>query len=191
MLRDVTERIKAEEIIRHMAYHDPLTGLPNRILFNDRLSMAIIHSQRKKLRFALLILDLDHFKQVNDTFGHSVGDGLLRSVGTRLQNLLRKSDTVARMGGDEFLILLQDISRPESAVTIAGKILKEFKKPFVVEPHTLTVTTSIGIAVYPDDGEDGETLMIHADAALYRAKREGRNRCHSYLPLIDADMLKQ
>jgi len=174
-----------------MAYHDPLTGLPNRILFNDRLSMAIIHSQRKKLRFALLILDLDHFKQVNDTFGHSVGDGLLRSVGTRLQNLLRKSDTVARMGGDEFLILLQDISRPESAVTIAGKILKEFKKPFVVEPHTLTVTTSIGIAVYPDDGEDGETLMIHADAALYRAKREGRNRCHSYLPLIDADMLKQ
>jgi len=117
-----------------MAYHDPLTGLPNRILFNDRLSMAIIHSQRKKLRFALLILDLDHFKQVNDTFGHSVGDGLLRSVGTRLQNLLRKSDTVARMGGDEFLILLQDISRPESAVTIAGKILKEFKNPSSSNP---------------------------------------------------------
>ena len=191
VIHDITARKEAERVITHMAYHDPLTGLPNRILFNDRLSMAIIHSQRKKLRFALLILDLDHFKQVNDTFGHSVGDGLLRSVGTRLQNLLRKSDTVARMGGDEFLILLQDISRPESAVTIAGKILKEFKKPFVVEPHTLTVTTSIGIAVHPDDGEDGETLMIHADAALYRAKREGRNRCHSYLPLIDADMLKQ
>ncbi|HRT71182.1 MAG TPA: PAS domain S-box protein [Syntrophales bacterium] len=191
IIHDITARKEAERAITHLAYHDPLTGLPNRILFNDRLSMAIIHSQRKKLKFALLILDLDNFKQVNDTFGHSMGDRLLCSVGKRLLNLLRKSDTVARMGGDEFLILLQDIARPESAVAIARKILKEFHKPFVVEHHTLTVTTSIGIAVYPDDGEDGETLMIHADAALYRAKREGRNRCHSYLPLIDADMLKQ
>jgi diguanylate cyclase (GGDEF)-like protein/PAS domain S-box-containing protein len=189
IIHDVTARKEAERMIAHMAYHDHLTGLPNRSLFNDRLNVALAQSQRKDLNFALLILDLDGFKDVNDTFGHSMGDRILQSVGTRLSKLLRKSDTVARMGGDEFLILLQEISSPENAYVTVRKIMKVFQKPFTIGRRSRLVTTSIGMAVYPEDGEDAENLMKHADAALYRAKREGRNQYRRYLPLIDKDAL--
>jgi len=186
---NVTARKEAERAIAHMAYHDPLTGLPNRILFSDRISVAIAQSQRKDLKFALLMLDLDGFKGVNDTLGHSTGDRLLQSVGTRLLKLLRKSDTVARMGGDEFLILLHEITSSNNAYVIAKKIMKAFQKTFNFDNLALQITTSIGIAVYPDDGNDAETLMKHADTALYRAKREGRNQYRRYLPLLDNDAL--
>ncbi len=189
IVHDITERKKTEQVIAHLAYHDPLTGLPNRILFKDRLAMAIAQSKRKELKFALLMLDLDKFKDINDTLGHSVGDRLLRSAGERLSGILRKVDTVARMGGDEFLILLNDMALEENASSIAQKILRIFQKPFILDQHERVVTTSIGIAVYPGDGDDEETLMKNVDVALYRAKREGRNRYRRYLPLIDADKL--
>jgi len=187
IVHDITERKKTEEVIAHLAYHDALTGLPNRILFNDRLSMAIAQSKRRGKKFALLTLDLDQFKTINDTLGHSAGDRLLRSAGERLSKLLRKVDTVARMGGDEFLILLEDMALEETASAIAQKILRVFQTPFTLDPHERTVTTSIGIAVCPTDGDDEATLMKNADLALYRAKREGRNRYRRYLPLIDTE----
>lgn len=189
IVRDVTSRKKMQEAIAHLAYHDNLTGLPNRLLFNDRLSMAVAQSSRKGLKFALLMLDLDRFKDINDTHGHAVGDRMLRSAGMRLSGSLRKADTVARMGGDEFLVLLQDITAAESSFNIARKILNAFERPFVIDGRELNISTSIGIAVYPDDGMDGETLLKHADAALYRAKREGRNKYMRYLPLVDGDLL--
>jgi diguanylate cyclase (GGDEF)-like protein len=191
IVHDITARKESEAAIRHLAYHDVLTGLPNRILFGDRLSRAVAQAQRKGGKFALLMLDLDHFKDVNDSLGHTMGDRLLRSVGERLSGLLRKVDTVARMGGDEFLILLEDLSLSENAVTIARKILKSFDDPFRLGPHEVQVSTSIGIAVYPDDGDKDETLMRNADAALYCAKREGRQQYRRYLPLIDADSLQR
>lgn len=189
IVHDITQRKKTEQVIAHLAYHDALTGLPNRILFKDRLSVAIAQSKRSRLKFALLMLDLDQFKDINDTLGHSVGDRLLRSAGERLSGILRKVDTIARMGGDEFLVLLEDMAREENASSIAQKILRIFQKPFILDQHERVVTTSIGIAVYPGDGNDEDTLMKNVDVALYRAKREGRNRYRRYLPLIDTDEL--
>ncbi len=189
IVHDITQRKKTEQVIAHLAYHDALTGLPNRILFKDRLSVAIAQSKRSRLKFALLMLDLDQFKDINDTLGHSVGDRLLRSAGERLSGILRKVDTIARMGGDEFLVLLEDMAREENASSIAQKILRIFQKPFILDQHERVVTTSIGIAVYPGDGDDEDTLMKNVDVALYRAKREGRNRYRRYLPLIDTDEL--
>lgn len=189
IVRDVTSRKKMQEAIAHLAYHDNLTGLPNRLLFNDRLAMAVAQSSRKRLKFALLMLDLDRFKDINDTYGHAVGDRMLRSAGMRLSSSLRKADTVARMGGDEFLVLLQDITAAESSFNIARKILNAFERPFVIDGREFHISTSIGIAVYPDDGLDAETLLKHADAALYRAKKEGRNRYLRYLPLVNGDLL--
>lgn len=187
IVHDITERKKTEQTIAHLAYHDALTGLPNRMLFRDRLSMSIARWKRKGSMFALLMLDLDKFKDINDTLGHSMGDRLLELAGKRLSGLLRQIDTVARIGGDEFLLLLGDMSREETVSTIAQKILRAFQKPFILDRQERTVTTSIGIAVCPGDGDDEDTLMKHADIALYRAKKEGRNRYRRYLPLIDAD----
>lgn len=187
IVHDITERKKTEEMIAHLAYHDALTDLPNRLLFRDRLSRAIAQSKRKGTKFALLMLDLDDFKTINDTLGHSAGDGLLRSAGGRLSKILRKVDTVARVGGDEFLILLEDIALEEHASTIARKILKAFQKPFLLDEKERIVTTSIGIAICPGDGDDEDTLMKRADIALYRAKKDGRNIYRRYLPLIDTD----
>jgi len=187
IVHDITERKKTEQVIAHLAYHDALTGLPNRILFKDRLCMAIAQSKRRGKKLALLMLDLDQFKTINDTLGHSMGDRLLRSAGERLSGLLRKVDTVARMGGDEFLILLEDMALEENASAIAQKILRVFRRPFVLDQHERVVTTSIGIAVYPGDGDDEITLMKNVDVALYRAKREGRNTYRRFLPLIDTD----
>jgi diguanylate cyclase (GGDEF)-like protein/PAS domain S-box-containing protein len=180
MVQDITERKEAEEKIRKMAYHDALTGLPNRVLFVDRLKLAIAHAQRSQQRLAVMLLDLDQFKDVNDTYGHDVGDQLLRSVGKRLTGLLRKSDTVSRMGGDEFFLLLPELTAANDAATIAQKIMKAFQEPFVFDHHKLSITTSIGFALYPDDGEQVDILLINADIAMYQAKEQGSNNYQHY-----------
>ncbi|HEY5609672.1 MAG TPA: PAS domain S-box protein, partial [Thermoanaerobaculia bacterium] len=173
--RDITERRLAEQQIEYQAYHDSLTSLPNRILFRDRLTVALAHAKRLNTCLAVMFLDLDQFKFVNDTLGHSVGDLLLQGVAERLRNTLREEDTVARMGGDEFTVLLAELGDERDASKIAQKILETIAEPFVLERHELYVTTSIGIAVFPDDGDDAETLLKNADSAMYRAKEFGRN----------------
>jgi diguanylate cyclase (GGDEF)-like protein/PAS domain S-box-containing protein len=172
--RDVTERKQLEQKLADMAMHDPLTGLPNRLLFNDRVAVGLAQVQRNSSKLAVMMLDLDRFKMVNDEMGHSVGDQLLKAAGERLAGIIRKSDTVARVGGDEFVLLIPHIARVEDAVKIAQKILDAFCKPFVFDGHRLHITTSIGIAIYPEDGEDAETLLKNADTAMYWAKEQGR-----------------
>lgn len=175
MLQDITERRKQEELIHHLAYHDALTGLPNRVLLSDRLAQTMVTAQRYNQRGALMLLDLDHFKDINDTLGHSMGDLLLKEVSKRLVNLLRKSDTVSRMGGDEFVLLLPNLPNRESSSTIAGKIVRAFRRPFLCEGRELKVSASIGVADFPADGRDEENLLKMADIALYRVKESGRD----------------
>jgi len=181
---DVTERKKAEETITHMAYHDTLTGLPNRMLFNDRLSVEIARTSRHQKRLAVMMLDLDRFKDVNDTFGHDVGDMLLKAVAEGLTKLLRKSDTVARLGGDEFILILTELNQVEDTSVIARNIIDSFKKPFQLNSHTISITTSIGIAVFPEDGGDANTLVKNADTAMYRTKQAGRNNYQWYSKIL-------
>ncbi len=178
--RDITERRKAEETIRHLAYYDVLTNLPNRPLFNNRLALELNRAQRNKQQASVMLLDLDKFKNVNDTLGHSLGDRLLQSVGRRLSDIVRSSDTVARMGGDEFILLLTEITDVKYATMIAEKILDTIRKPFVISDHKLYITTSIGISIYPTHGEDAETLIKNADIAMYKAKESGRDRYFLY-----------
>ncbi|SHE73515.1 EAL and GGDEF domain-containing protein [Desulforamulus putei] len=189
--QELAERRRMEEILRHMAYHDSLTGLPNRLLFNDRLSVAIIQAGRNRKMLAVMFLDLDYFKLVNDTLGHDIGDRLLKGIANRLTRLLRKGDTIARIGGDEFAILLNDITRHEGASTVAQKIIDTLKEPWIIGSHEFHITTSIGIALYPNDGEDVETLMKNADAAMYHAKEAGRNNFQFYTPAMNAKTLKR
>jgi diguanylate cyclase (GGDEF)-like protein/PAS domain S-box-containing protein len=179
-IRDITERKRAEEELAYLASHDALTGLPNRMLFNDRLTLALARAHRNQQKLAVILLDLDYLKDINDTLGHSVGDKLLRAVGERLTSFLRKSDTVARMGGDEFMLVLPETARAEDAAKIASKILETIRKPFAFDGHEIHITTSIGIAMYPDDGEDADTLMRDADIAMYRAKAKGRDNYQRY-----------
>ena len=175
IIRDITARKEAEETIRQFAYHDPLTGLPNRRLLYDRFHLEIDNAARGKRVFSVMMFDIDYFKNVNDTLGHHTGDLLLQNVAYRIRSNLRKGDTLARFGGDEFIVLLPEVSRNEDADATARKILRTFKKPFSCAQNDIFVTTSIGIALYPGDGQDMETLIRHADRALYRAKDEGRN----------------
>ena len=175
IFRDITERKQAEETIKRMAYHDALTHLPNRFLFNDRLHLEMARARRYQQKLALMMLDLDHFKQVNDTLGHGVGDQLLQAVSERLTGAVRENDTVARLGGDEFALILPEITRMEDAARIAEKIVTGFQNAFVLQNHELRVTTSVGVALYPDDGEERDVLMKKADIAMYHAKQGGRN----------------
>jgi diguanylate cyclase (GGDEF)-like protein len=185
IVRDIDERKKAEATILHMAYHDALTGLPNRLLFNDRLNVAMAAAQRNNKRFGVMMLDLDKFKLINDSLGHDIGDQLLQSVGDRLRGRLRKSDTVARMGGDEFMLLLPEINQREDAEVIAKKIVDSFQRVFVLGSHELKITTSIGIAVYPESGLDFDTLKKNADIAMYKAKEQGRNNFQTYNEILE------
>ena len=189
-VQNLAERERAEQQLAYMATHDPLTGLPNRMLFTDRLTLALARANRNHQRLATMLLDLDHFKDVNDTLGHSVGDQLLQAVGGRLTGLLRESDTVARMGGDEFMLILPEIDRVEDAAKVAQKILEAVRRLFVFDGHALRITTSIGIAIYPYDGEDADTLMKNADIAMYRAKEQGRDNYQCYTPAMKAKALK-
>jgi diguanylate cyclase (GGDEF)-like protein/PAS domain S-box-containing protein len=175
VMRDITDRKRAEETINHLAYHDPLTDLPNRILFYDRLTVAIATARRNGHKLAVMFLDLDRFKYVNDMMGHAVGDQLLNDVACQLLNHVRKNDTVARMGGDEFTILLPEISHEEDAAKVAGNLIKILKKPWIANNSEVLITASIGIALFPNDGEDAETLTANADTAMYRAKEEGNS----------------
>ena len=175
IIRDITERKQIEQQLNHIATHDTLTGLPNRMLFIDRLEVALAQSKRNRHKLAVMMLDLDHFKDINDTLGHMVGDQLLKEVGYRLSGLLRQNDTVARLGGDEFIVLLSDLERMEDVIRVAKIVLKAFGQPFVCGNHKLTSSTSIGIAVYPDDGEDIDSLLKKSDVAMYSVKMQGRN----------------
>jgi len=179
---DITERVRVEEALKHMATHDALTGLPNRRLFNDRIELEMAHARRNQQKLGLIYFDLDYFKKVNDTFGHRIGDHLLRLVGKRLAGLLRESDTVARMGGDEFTLISPEMVSKEDAIPIAERVMKALRKPFEFDGQRVRVSTSLGIAVFPDDGEDVDTLMKHADVAMYRAKEQGRDRYQYYDP---------
>lgn len=180
LIHDVTRRKEAENEIRHLAYHDPLTGLPNRRLFHDRLEQSLANATRYGRPFAVLVLDLDHFKEVNDSLGHNGGDRLLRLAVQRLRANLRAGDTIARMGGDEFVILLPSAADEAAVAPVAAKLIDAFSEPFVLERRALGVTASIGYALYPDDGATSLDLIKHADQAMYAAKEAGRNRCRRF-----------
>jgi diguanylate cyclase (GGDEF)-like protein/PAS domain S-box-containing protein len=179
-LLDVTKRWQAEQTIHHLAFHDPLTELPNRMLFSDRLQQAIVRASRNNEKFALLFIDLDRFKAVNDSLGHLAGDVILREVGSRLSNCLRESDTVSRFGGDEFNILLPQVRSEDEVTLVAHKILKALQWPYRLKKQEVFLTGSIGIAMYPKDGKDAVTLTKNADQALYRAKDLGKNNYQLY-----------
>jgi diguanylate cyclase (GGDEF)-like protein len=178
--QEIADRKKAEKAIQHLANHDALTGLPNRRLFNERINLEIARSQRNKLLFSLMLFDLDHLKAVNDSYGHNIGDMLLQAVAQRLLGLLRKSDTIARMGGDEFLLILPEMKQKEDAIHTADRILSALSTPFHLETHQINITTSIGVAFFPDDGEDADALIKKADLAMYNAKEKGGNTYHFY-----------
>ena len=169
------ERQRALERAHHLAHHDALTGLPNRHLLHERLQRAVVHGQRYGRQFAVMALDLDRFKPINDTFGHEAGDATLRELAMRLQSCVRASDTVARVGGDEFVILADETRTHVDAETVAGKIHLALAEPFNFRDLEWTLGTSIGVALFPDDGHDAETLLRHADDAMYQAKDSGRD----------------
>jgi diguanylate cyclase (GGDEF)-like protein/PAS domain S-box-containing protein len=179
---DISKRKEAEEHLQHMAQFDALTHLPNRALFNDRLRQAIAAALRNRKRLALMFIDLDKFKPVNDTFGHGVGDLLLQEVALRIQDCLRESDTAARVGGDEFVILLPSIETQGDAGKVGEKIRHSLNQPFELAEHTLTIGSSIGVAVYPEHGREEKLLVKSADIAMYHAKKNGRNNVKIYQP---------
>jgi len=174
LVQDVTERLNTERTIHYMAHHDALTGLPNRRLMQDRLHQAIMAARRNQRHVAVLFLDLDRFKVVNDTLGHDSGDFVLKDIARRLTTCVREVDTVSREGGDEFVIILPDLERPEYARTVADKILKEVARPVEIAGHEIHITPSIGISHYPNDATDVQQLLKHADSAMYQAKDAGR-----------------
>ncbi len=188
--KDVTERVEAEARLEYLANYDQVTDLPNRSLFADRLRQALRRGHRDSCLVALMFLDLDRFKLVNDSLGHSVGDRLLRQVGERIAGVVRDQDTVARIGGDEFTLVLEDLHAPEDADHVAGKVLEAFAAPFVIDDRTVYLGISIGIACHPNDGDDVETLLKHADIAMYRAKGTGRSTRVFYNQVMSGTMLE-
>jgi diguanylate cyclase (GGDEF)-like protein len=190
-LRDITARKAVEDQIRYHATHDVLTGLPNRALFDDRLSTALRQSARHQDMIAVLFLDLDRFKIINDTLGHTIGDTLLVALSRRLRETVRAEDTVARMGGDEFIFILRGLKSAEDAVKPAQKILDAIRPPFHVGGHELHVTASVGISLHPADGPGADQLLKCADLALYRAKERGRDRIQLYNPALNVRVFEQ
>jgi diguanylate cyclase (GGDEF)-like protein/PAS domain S-box-containing protein len=187
---DVTEAKANEARIQHMAHHDFLTGLPNRFLLTDRFKQVAAAAERNDTRYALLFIDLDRFKNVNDTLGHSIGDQLLRDVASRLGSIVRGTDTLSRQGGDEFLVLLGEVETPEAAAIVARKLMQVLGEPFLLDGHPITVTPSIGIAVSPEDGTDLDSLLKHADLAMYDAKQQGRNNYQFFRREMNARSLE-
>ncbi len=177
---EIQERRAAEEKIRHLANHDVLTGLPNRRLLEDRIGQALLAAKRNACQVAIQFIDLDRFKIINDSLGHRIGDLLLQQVAQRIRNALREVDTVSRIGGDEFVLVLPDIQAADGATEIAKRIIESLAQPYLIDGHVLTVTPSIGLSMYPAHGSDVETLINRADAAMYQAKQIGGNNYHLY-----------
>ncbi len=188
---DITERKEREERVRHLAHHDALTDLPNRALLNDRIAQAVSLAERNRTQVAVMFLDLDRFKTVNDSLGHSVGDKLLREVSARLKSCMRASDTVSRLGGDEFVILMPNVTDPEDVAVTARKVLDAVARPYNIDGYELVSTPSVGISVYPGDGADVETLLRNADAAMYHAKETGRNNYQFFTQDMNARALER
>jgi len=188
---EINIRIDMEQKIKKLAYYDYLTGLPNKRLFNDRLKQCIIDSVQNEKTIGVLFIDLDSFKRINDTMGHAQGDELLKSVSKKLTNTLREDDTICRVGGDEFLILIKNLKKDQNIRKISEKILNIFKKPFIINDHDLFITTSIGGAIYPVDGQDVETLIKNADIAMYKAKEEGKNNFQLCTPIIKDKVIEE
>ncbi|MFQ5464809.1 MAG: putative bifunctional diguanylate cyclase/phosphodiesterase [Thermodesulfobacteriota bacterium] len=179
-VRDITERKRSEETVRHLAYHDHLTGLPNRMLILDRIGKALERGKRVGRHSAIIYMDIDRFKEINDTLGHAVGDGLLKAVAARLKKCIRVSDTVSRLGGDEFTILVQDLKKVDYVAIVVEQIFAVLGEPFTIDRHELFVTASIGVSINPADGPDAETLLKNADVAMYDAKKESGNSYRLY-----------
>jgi diguanylate cyclase (GGDEF)-like protein len=202
-VQDITDRRRADEQIRYLAYHDGLTGLGNRRLFTERMEVAIAQARRREARLGVLFLDLDHFKRINDTLGHSVGDELLRGVADRLVACLRDGDLIARseeqrfgaavsrLGGDEFIVLLSQLEDPRDLAGVAQRILNALRRPFQLRGHELVIGASIGIAIWPADGESIDALLSNADSAMYHAKSEGRNGYQFYDQSMNASALRR
>jgi diguanylate cyclase (GGDEF)-like protein/PAS domain S-box-containing protein len=178
--RDITKLRQTAAHLEHLAHFDTLTGLPNRVLFGDRLHQALSRAKRERSRLALMYLDLDRFKPVNDNYGHHIGDLLLAEAAKRMQDCMRESDTVARMGGDEFVILLPGIASVDDAILVADKVQEALRQPFIIENLSLEISSSVGIAIYPEHGGDEATLSQHADTAMYSAKAGGRDNAMLY-----------
>ncbi|ODB92135.1 hypothetical protein A3194_06935 [Candidatus Thiodiazotropha endoloripes] len=187
---DITERVKAENKIKKLAYYDRLTKLPNRILFNDRISHAISQSKHTGLKLCILFLDLDRFKNINDSFGHPAGDHVLKMIAERLKKVVREDDTLARLGGDEFAVLVENVHHSHHAALMAGKIKSSFEKSFVVGGHDFYISGSIGISVYPNDGGDAASLLKNADAAMYKAKNIDRGGFQFYTEELSEKALR-
>ena len=171
---DNSERKTIEERLEHLAHYDTLTGLPNRSLLRDRMEQAVERAIRINTKVAMLYLDLDHFKDINDTLGHAAGDALLRAVAQRMKTCVRGVDTIARLGGDEFVVLVPDINDAGDIDTVAEKLMTTLVQPYIIEDQSVVSTPSMGISIYPDDGHQMDDLMKHADAAMYKAKQSGR-----------------
>jgi diguanylate cyclase (GGDEF)-like protein len=184
---DITRVKESQEKLDYLAHHDPLTGLPNRLLFQDRLLHAIGRAARESQQLAVVFIDLDRFKNVNDTLGHHVGDELLKQVAGALGARVREGDTLARLGGDEFIVLLENVDGSYGAGQVASKMMALFEQPFTVAGHELFVTGSIGISLFPGDGEDANLLVRNADVAMYQAKSRGRNGYQFYAPAMDGE----
>ncbi|MEW5773027.1 MAG: EAL domain-containing protein [Thermodesulfobacteriota bacterium] len=191
VFHDITEAKESEEQIRFQAHHDALTGLPNRLLLKDRLTVALSHAQRTGHKVAVLFMDLDNFKTINDSLGHIVGDWLLQSVAYRLLKLMREEDTVARLGGDEFVAMVEDVEDVREVVNVAQRILAAFASPVSAGNHSLFVTTSLGITLYPDDGRDPDTLIRNADMAMYQAKEAGKNDYRLFTPQLHENVTRR
>ena len=197
--QNITERKQAERAIHRLAYYDSLTGLANRVLFNDRVSTALSHAKRYRTHLAILFIDLDRFKLINDTLGHTVGDLLLKHMAERLSDSVRQSDSIsrngepepsqalARLGGDEFTILLTDLVHPEDAARVSRRIVESFARPFLIDTHEIFISASVGISIYPSDGETAEVLLKNADTAMYHAKEQGRSNCQFYSTGLNAE----
>jgi diguanylate cyclase (GGDEF)-like protein len=178
IIRDISERFRTEQTIRELAFLDPLTGLANRRLFEDRLEQAIAKSRRYGMQFGLLTLDLDNFKGINDTFGHEAGDQVLREAAERIRGCCKRDlDTISRQGGDEFCVIITDCGGREPLSALADQLLTSFTRPFQVAGSQVGVTTSIGVSIFPDNGAETKELQIASDRAMYAAKKAGRNTC--------------
>lgn len=183
--RDITDSHLKDEQIRHLAFHDALTNLPNRLILKDRLQHAIARARREHTRLALIYIDLDRFKEINDTLGHDVGDVLLQEVAERIRGELRASDTAVRMGGDEFVIVMEDQDQRDDCSRVSTTLIDQISRPMTLKGHSVTVGASLGIAFFPDDAQDMETLLMRADTAMYAAKAAGRNTFRFYAPPPD------